>query len=81
MTTTITAGSYWRARRNEILVKVIVPHATAWVWRDETPVVVFRTHSNRYGEAMQIVQYFATVDDFLTDFEPAIWDKEKLIWQ
>ena len=79
---TIIAGSYWRSCERENLVKVIVPYASHWIWRDESYAVVFRTHANRYGEPMlEVVQHFMAVEDFLDEFEPAIWDKEKLTWK
>lgn len=79
ISSTVSAGSYWRAKINNILVKVIVPHAVSWGWLDE-PVVVFRTHSNKDGDPVPIVQHFMTIHDFLEDFEPAEWDKETQIW-
>ena len=78
---TITAGSYWRSRTTECMVKVIVPFAEGWTWRDASVVVVFRTCENRYGDKMEIRQYYEPVGDFLGNFEPAIWDKEKRTWQ
>jgi len=75
---TISAGSYWRAWGSKTLVKVIVPYAAIWPRRDSGSVVAFRTYSD--GKGAPIVQYYSAVDDFLADFTPAIWDKEKLTW-
>lgn len=77
----IAAGSYWRSKTNGSLVKVIIPNAEGWTYRDQGTQVIFRTYSDRHGNPMPIRQHYEPLSYFTVEFELAIWDKENRTWR